>query len=135
MWRLIQPKGRHLVALVVFVSLLLTLLYVVTRQTDAYEAAERFVSSDARVAESVGTVTRIDFKFWEGFQFMSSANGGEANFTFEVVGSKGGISIIEVHLRSSSGTWRVVTADIRSSEGATSRIVGMAMALSVLALC
>lgn len=134
MWRLIKPKGRHLVALVVFLSLFLALLYVVARHTDAYEAAQRFIASDARVIESVGSVTRVDFKFWEGFHFTSSANGGEANFTFEVVGSKG-VSIIEVHLRSSSGVWRVVIADVRSANGATARIVGAAMLLAVSRFC
>ena len=134
MWRLMVPKARHVVALVVFLSLLLSLLYGVTPRTDAYEAAERFVLADARVAESVGSVIRAEFKFWNGFHFTSSSNGGEANFTFEVVGSKK-VSTVEVHLRSSSGVWRVVTADVRTSDGATSRIVGTALVFSGSAFC
>lgn len=134
MWRLMVPKARHVIALAVFTLLLLALLFVVERNSDPYEAAERFLSSDVRVAAAVGPVTRIKFKFWAGFDVVSSSNGGVANYTFEVTGSKG-VSMIEVHLRSSSGVWQVVTADVRSSEGATSRIVGAAMALSILALC
>lgn len=122
MWRLVVPKARHVVALIVFVSLLLPLLYMATRHTDPYEAAERFLSSDVRVVESVGSVTRIDFKFWDGFHF----NGEEANFTFEVTGSKGA-SVIEVSLRRSSGVWRVVTTEVLSAEGAASRIVRIAV--------
>jgi hypothetical protein len=134
MWPVMLPKARHIVALAVFTSLLLTLLYVVTPNTDPYEAAERFLSSDTRVTAVVGPVARTRFRFWDGFHFISSANCGEANFTFEVAGSKGA-SIIEVHLRSSSGVWHVVTADIRSSDGAASRIVGTASEPSRSALC
>ena len=125
MWRLMVPKARHMVALAIFVPLLLVLLHVVARHTDPYEAAEQFLMSDARVAESVGSVARVDFKFWDGFHFASSSNGGEANFTFDVSGSKR-VSTIEVHLRSSSGVWRVVIAEVRSSNGETARIVGAA---------
>lgn len=123
MWRLMLPKARHVVALAVFLVLLLALLYVVARHTDPYEAAERFLMSDARVSAAVGPVKQIDFKFWDGFHFISSSNGGEANFTFEVTGGKG-VSTIEVHLRSSSGTWHVVTADVRAPGGVATRIVG-----------
>ncbi len=122
MWSLIIPKRRHVVALIIFLALFLPLLYTVARHTEPYETAEQFLLSDDRVASSVGPVDRIDFRFWEGFHFT----GGDANFTFEVTGSKG-TSIIEMHLRNSSGVWRVVTADVRASDGSTSRIVGFAL--------
>ena len=124
MWRLMLPKARHIFALVFFALFLFVLLYVVVRQTDPYEAAEKFVASDARVSALVGSVSRVKLKFWNGFQFISSSNGGEANFTFEVTGSER-VSTIEVNLRSSAGVWRVVTADIRSDNGVVARIVGV----------
>jgi Cytochrome oxidase complex assembly protein 1 len=134
MWRVMLPKARHIVALAVFTSLLLTLLYVIERNSDPYDAAERFLSSDVRVTALVGPAIRIDFKFWQGFDVVSSSNGGKASYTFEVTGSKG-TAIVEVHLRSSAGAWQVVTADVRSSDGAVSRIVGAAFVLSAGALC
>jgi len=134
MWRLTMPKARHFIALAVFVPSLLILLYVVERNSDSYEAAERFLATDVRVVASVGSVTRIDFKFWEGFEVVGSSNGGTARYTFEVTGSKG-VSIVEVILRSSLGVWRVVTADVRTSDGATSRIVGAALVFSGSAFC
>jgi len=134
MWRLMLPKTRHIVALVVFASLLFAVLYFTERHSDSYEAAERFLASDARVASIVGPVSRVEFKFWEGFEAVSSVNGGEAHYTFEVAGSKG-VSTVKVHLRSSSGVWRVVTADVRASDGTTSRIVGAALLFSGFALC
>lgn len=134
MWRLMLPKARHVGTLVVFLSLLLAVLYVVARHTDPYEAAERFLLSDVRVSAAVGSVNRVDFKFWEGFHFASSSNGGEANFTFEVAGSRGS-SVVDVHLRSASGVWRVVTADLRAPGGDAVRIVGSRFAPSVVGLC
>ena len=134
MWRLIVPKRRHVISLIVFLGLFLPLLYVVARHTDPYEAAEQFLSSDARVSAAVGPVTRIDFKFWDGFTFNSSSNGGNANFTFAVTGTKG-VSVIEVHLRSSAGVWRVVIADVRASDGTSARLVGAACVPSTSALC
>lgn len=123
MWRLMAPKARHIFALVFFSLLLFVVLYFTERHSDSYEAAERFLASDARVASFVGPVARVDFKFWAGFEAVASLNGGEAHYTFEVAGSKG-VSTIEVHLRSSSGIWQVVTADARFSGGTVSRIVG-----------
>lgn len=121
MWSLILPKPRHLVALVVFVPLMLGVLYFFTRTTEPYEAAEHFLRSDARIASAVGPVTQVNFKIWEGFHFT----GGEANFTFEVAGSKGE-SVVALQLQRSAGTWRVIAADVRAADGSTSRIVGFA---------
>lgn len=122
MWRLTVPKTRHIVALIAFFSLLLSMVYAVARYSDSYEAAERFLSSDARVTAVVGPVTHVGFKFWYGFHIISSSNGGEANFTYEVTGSKG-VAIIEVHLRSTAGVWQVVTARAKSSDGVVLRII------------
>ena len=134
MWRMILPKTRHIVALVVFASLLFAVLYFTEKRSDSYEAAERFLASDPHVASVIGTVSRVEFKFWEGFEAVSSVNGGEAHYTFEVAGSNG-ISSVKVHLRSSLGVWRVVTADVRAPDGTTSRIVGAALLFSGFALC
>jgi len=64
MWSLIKPKVRHLMALAVFLPLMLLVLYLVTKKTDAYEEAARFVAEDARLSASIGTVQKTDFKFW-----------------------------------------------------------------------
>lgn len=122
MWRLSFPKARHVVALTVFLLLLLISIYVLTRHTASYEAAEKFLMSDARVSSAVGPVERIKFKFWDGFDFSSLPNGGEATFTFEVTSIKG-TSIVELHLRSSSGTWRVTAAEVRAPRSLAARIV------------
>lgn len=130
MWSLIIPKRRHVIALVVFLVLFLPLLYVVARHTEPYDTAEQFLLSDSRIASSVGPVSQINFRFWDGFHFT----GGDAAFTFEVTGSKG-TSIVELHLRSASGVWRVVTADVCAPDGSTSRVVWFALESSAARLC
>jgi hypothetical protein len=118
MWPLIRPKARHLVALAVFLPLLLLGLYLVTKNTDAYEEAARFVEQDARVAASIGTVKKTDFKFWEGFEFT----GNNANFSVKATSDRGTF-VVDVRLRCVAGAWRVEAADIRGQGGTLTRIV------------
>lgn len=118
MWPLVKPKARHIVALALFLPLLLLTLYLVAKNTDAYEEAERFVARDIRVATSVGQVKKTNFKFWEGFEFT----GSNANFSIEATSEKD-VFIIDVRLRCVAGTWRVEAADIRARDGTQTRIV------------
>jgi hypothetical protein len=118
MWALIRPKARHVVTLAIVLPLLLLTLYFVTKSTEAYEEAERFVSADARVVDAIGRISRVEFKFWEGFEFT----GSEANFSYEVMSEKGAFTI-EVHLRKTSGKWHTETASIRAQNGMEKRIV------------
>jgi hypothetical protein len=106
-------------ALLVFVPLLLGLLYLFTRTTPPYEAAERFLRSDTRIASAVGPVVRVSFKFWAGFHFT----GEEASFVFEVTGTSGAC-VVALQLQRSGGKWLVFAADLRGSDGSTKRIVG-----------
>lgn len=117
MWALIKPKPRHLVALAVVLPLLLLTLYLVTKNTAAYEEAERFVSTDARIVDSIGRVSRVEFKFWKGFEFT----GSDATFSFEATSEKGAFTV-DVRLRCVAGKWRVETVDIRTQNRLEKRI-------------
>ncbi|TFY98724.1 hypothetical protein [Ramlibacter rhizophilus] len=117
MWTLSKPKVRHLLALVIFVPLLLLTLYFVTINSDDYEEALRFVSEDARVANSIGRVSRADFKFWSGFD----SGGGIAHYSFEAA-TETGVFGIKVRLKKISGSWRVEAADIHARDGTVKRI-------------
>lgn len=101
----------------IFLPLLLITLYLTTKNTDAYEAAARFVATDARIAASIGPVAKTSFKFWDGFEFT----GSDANFSLDATTDKGKF-VVEVHLRYLAGTWRVETADIRARDGTQTRI-------------
>lgn len=109
------PKARHISALLAFTVVLLALLYVLERNSDSFEAAERFILADPRVIELVGPAVRIDFNFWRGFDVVSSPNGGAASYVFLVTGTRG-TAIVKVSLHSSSGAWQVVASDVRSSD-------------------
>lgn len=123
MWRLILPKPRHIVTLAVFSTLLLVALYIIERNSDSYAAAEHFLLTDARVVALVGPPTRVAFQFWRGFEVISSPNTGKASYTFKVSGKKG-TAIAQVQLRSSSGEWHVVAANLRAPDGTSSQIGG-----------
>lgn len=99
---------RSVIALVLFVPFLLVLLSAFTKATQAYEQAERFVVADKKVVEAIGTVTKADLKFWDGFGFT----GSKARFSIEATGEKG-VVVVEVRLRSAEGTWNVEAARIR----------------------
>jgi hypothetical protein len=116
-WPLIKPKRSHVAAMTIFLLLFLISLYLVTKNTEAYEAAENFVATDARVAAAIGPVKRTDFKFWNGFEFT----GSDANFSIGAVADKGEF-VIEVRLHCLSGTWQVEEADIRARDGTQTRI-------------
>jgi len=112
MWSLIKSKAGYLVALAVFLLMLLLVLYIVAKNTDAYDEAARFVSEDARIVASIGTVQKTSLKFWDGFEFT----GNNANFSIEATSEKGTF-VVDVHVRRVGGAWRVDTAEIRGRDG------------------
>ena len=117
MWALIKPRARHVIALAIFLPLLLLTVYLVTINSEDYEEAERFISQDARVADSIGRVIKTTFEPWKGFEF----GGGKASYSFEATTDKG-VFTIDVRLRRASGKWHIEDADIRGRDGMQSRI-------------
>src|SRR5258708_22060979 len=115
-WWIVRPKARHLIAFAAFVLLLIPTVYLVARNTDPYEEAERFISTDRRVGDLVGPITKADFAFWDGFDF----DGSTAVFSFHVIGAKGDF-IVTTHLTSNAGRWRVSSVDIHPETGSGAR--------------
>lgn len=103
-----MPKKRHVIALLVYLPLFLLVLYLVTKNNPAYIAAEHYISEDIRMIDSIGHSKRIEFNFWEGFNYT----GNEANFVFNVISEKGTYTI-EINLGKTSGIWHVKTSEIR----------------------
>lgn len=101
-------RARSLIALALFFPFLLVLLSAVTKTIQAYEQAERFVGTDNKVVEKIGTVTKTDLKFWNGFGFT----GSQAHFSIEATGERG-VVVVDVRLRSAGETWNVEAAHIR----------------------
>ena len=118
MWSLIQPKARHFIALAVFLPLLVLVLYLVAKNTDAYDEAARFVAKDVRVVAVIGAVQKTDLKFWKEFEFT----GSNANFSIEAKSSQGTF-VVDVRLHCVAGVWRVKAADIYGPGDTVTRIV------------
>jgi len=94
------------------VSVLLLALDLGARHSDAYGKAVHFVSRDSRISSLIGTVHRVDFRFWHGFSFI----GDDADFSFRTT-SGGGSYVVDVRLRRKVGAWQVHDADIRNDDG------------------
>lgn len=114
------PKRRHLAALAIFVPLLLVALYAVTKTSQDYETAESFVAHDSRIAAVTGKVKQVSFMLWRGFESVGG-NGGHASYSFSATADNGQF-VIDVHLRCVAENWRVTTVDIRTRDGAETRI-------------
>lgn len=123
MWRQLVPRRRHIIFIGIALPIFILVLIFVTRNSDSYEAAEAFVSSDGRIRQMLGPVTRVNFRFWDGFHAVESANGGNANYSFAVVGEQKQ-SVVKVRLVGRRGQWNVVAASIRFPDGAIQPIVG-----------
>ena len=105
-WIKLMPKFRHVMSLTIFLVLFLLVLYFVTKKTDAYIEASRYIANDRQIAETIGDVNKTDFKFLNGFEF----NGNDANFSIEATSNKG-VFVFEVRLRRVTGEWIVVSAE------------------------
>ena len=104
-------RRKCFVIVALSVSVLLA-LDLVARHSDAYGKAMHFVSRDSRISSLIGTVHRVDFRFWHGFSFI----GHDADFSFRTTGV-GGSYVVDVRLRRKVKAWQVHDADIRTDDG------------------
>lgn len=105
-------------ALALLLPIMLVLLDLWVKGTDAYGRAARFVIQDARVADLTGKVNRIDFLFWHGFSYI----GDDADFTFQAISGKSAY-IVDVDLRHIVGKWRVREVDISPLDGGDTLLI------------
>lgn len=120
MWPLVKPKARHFLAMLVFVPVLLIAQYFLVIQSNEYQEAENFVSSDQRLSGVIGAVKKFDFKFWADFKSVAGI-GGSASYSFNVTTERG-MFVATVELRNSSEGWHVVKAYGQDPNGATFRV-------------
>lgn len=117
MWKLIALRFKNLLVLAIFVPILLSVLYLTVTRDQGYLESELFVRQDDRLALEIGSVKKVNFKFWNGFEF----SGSNGNFIFEVATERG-IFIVDVRIRQFSGVWHVVSADFRDAKGQYQRL-------------
>lgn len=105
-WRF---RARHLLILAVLLPLFLFSLYLFAKHSDAYENAEYFARNSAHVTKRIGTVSKVSFRFWDGFDIAPAGSGGEASFVLGVSGSSEG-AVLDVRLKRIGNIWRVERA-------------------------
>lgn len=115
------PKRSHWAAMTIITSLLLLTIYVITKNSEDYTTAERFVEQDIRIAAAIGKPQQVSFMFWSGFE-SSGGIGGHAEYTFNAT-TDNGVFVVKVSLRNTAGAWRVNSVDIRGRRGILTHIV------------
>jgi hypothetical protein len=107
-------KPRHLLIIVVLLSVLVLGLYLFATKSEAYEEAELFARTNPAVAKRIGNVSEVKFRLLDGFHITSSGSGGEASFVFDLTGERGESVLLDVKLRRVASAWRVEDAFLSS---------------------
>ncbi|MDR3392855.1 MAG: hypothetical protein P4L77_14090 [Sulfuriferula sp.] len=105
-------KFRHFASLLIMFFVLVSMLFLFTTHSDTYKEAELFAREDPQVADLIGHVAIVDFRFWDGFESLSAGSGREANFVFDVAGEKAK-AILDIRLSRVVGKWYVDLAYLR----------------------
>lgn len=122
MWKLMLPKPRHMVLLLVGSLGVYALIYFLATTGEAYEYGRYFVTEDQRVANVTGQQHEQRLSFWSGFGFSFGDHDGEASFTVRVKGERGTFDV-PMELKKLQGRWSVVGAKAVSAKGETVVIV------------
>lgn len=122
MWKLILPKPRHVVLLLVGSLGAYALIYCLATTGEAYEFGRHFVTEDQRVASVTGPQHDQRLGFWSGFNYSLSDSDGEASLTVHVRGDRGTFDV-PMELKKRQGRWSVVSAKTVSEKGDTVVIV------------
>lgn len=102
-------KPRHLVIIVVLLSILTLGLYFFVAKSDAYEEAVHFARTNPEVMKRIGNVSEVSLKFLDGFNIVYSGSGGEASFILSLK-SEREESVLDVRLKRVANSWRVEDA-------------------------
>lgn len=122
MWKLMLPKLRHLVFLLIGSLSVYALIYFLATTGEAYEYGRHFVMEDRRVANVTGRLHHQRLGFWSGFSSSLGDSDGEASLTVHVRGDRGTFDV-PLELRKRQGRWSVVGAKAISERGETVVIV------------
>jgi hypothetical protein len=122
MWKMMLPKPRHLVLLVVGSLVVYGLIYFQMTTGEAYEYGRHFVMEDQRVTKLTGPQRDQRLNFWRGFSYSFGDKDGEASLTMRVTGERGEFNV-PLALQKRQGRWAVVSAKAISEKGETFVIV------------
>lgn len=102
---------RHLVVVVALLVILFVGLYFFTIQSDAYQEAKHFATTNQEVISLAGPISEVALRFWSGFHVTYSGSSGEASFVLSIRGGKEE-SILDVRLTRTANSWTVIEAYI-----------------------
>ena len=86
-------KRRHLLLYLGATVLITAVTFFVLVNSEPYEFAKDFATQDARVLQVTGAQTGSRFAPFKGFRYAFGDRTGEANFTFNVTGDRGGFDV------------------------------------------
>jgi hypothetical protein len=122
MWKMMLPKPRHLVLLVVVSLVVYALIYFQATTGEPYEYGRHFVTEDQRVTKVTGPQRDLRLNFWRGFSYSFGDNDGEASLTLRVQGDRGTFDV-PLALKKRQGRWSVVSAKAVDEKGEIVMIV------------
>lgn len=122
MLKMMLPKRRHLMLLIVGSLLVYGLAYWLTITSEAYEYGRHFVMEDQRVITVTGSQRSQRLSFLSGFESSFGDNDGEASLTVRVLGDRGTFDVPLV-LKKRQGRWSIISAKAINEKGETTIVV------------
>jgi len=104
---------RHLIVVIIILSMLAIGLFVYVTHSDAYAVAQNFARTQPRVLAKVGAVSELRWRFLDGFHLTYSGSGGDATFVFAVVGAKEK-AILDIRMKRIADSWVVESAYMKT---------------------
>lgn len=106
---------RHLVIVVALLAILFVGLYFFTIQSDAYQEAKHFATTNQEVMSLAGPISEVTLRFWSGFHVTYSGSSGEASFVLSMRGGKEE-SILDVRMTRTANSWTVIEAYLSTKD-------------------
>lgn len=122
MWKMMLPKPRHLVLMVVVMLAVYALTNFQAITGEPYEYGRHFVMEDQRVTKVTGPQREQQLRLWSGYSHSFGDKDGEATLTVHVIGERGAFDIPLV-LKKRQGRWSVVSAKAVNEKGETTVVV------------
>ena len=122
MWKMMRPKPRHLVLMLVVILAVYALTNFQAITGEPYEYGRHFVMEDQRVIKVTGPQREQQLRLWSGYSHSFGDNDGEASLTLRVTGDRGTFDV-PLALQKRQGRWSVVSASAVNEKGETVVVV------------
>ena len=117
------PKRRHLFLYIGATVAVTALTFFMLLTNESYVFAKEFVANDSRVRQVTGSQKSSRIAPFKGFRSTFGDRTGEAHFTFKVSADRGSFDV-RVEMEKREGRWNIIKAQVASSSGAVTNVVG-----------